>query len=87
VSCWDSQIGAVAAQVPVQAGEIGQNSCAHDYIDQVMAWLDAHNLGYTAWTWNPWGCSGGNVLIQDYAGSPTDSYGSGFKAHLLTVNP
>ena len=47
----------VAAQVPVTAGEIGQNTCAHDYIDQVMAWADAHGVGYLAWTWNPWGCS------------------------------
>ncbi|MEU4244799.1 cellulase family glycosylhydrolase [Actinoplanes sp. NPDC026619] len=86
-ACWDSQIGSVAAQVPVQAGEIGQNTCAHDYIDQVMAWADANGVGYTAWTWNPWGCTGGNVLIQDYTGTPTETYGSGFKAHLLTVNP
>jgi hypothetical protein len=86
-SCWDSQVAPVAAQVPVVAGEIGQNSCAHDFIDQVMAWADTHNVGYLAWTWNPWGCSGGNVLIQDYNGTATDSYGSGFKAHLLTVHP
>jgi len=86
-SCWDSQVGAVAAQVPVQAGEIGQNSCAHDYVDQVMAWADAHGVGYTAWTWNPWGCSGGSVLINDYSGTPTSTYGEGFKAHLLTQNP
>jgi hypothetical protein len=86
-SCWDSQVGAVAAQVPVHAGEIGQNSCAHDYIDQVMAWADAHGVGYTAWTWNPWGCGQGNVLITDYNGTPTSTYGEGFKAHLLTQNP
>jgi endoglucanase len=87
VACWDSQIGTVAAQVPVTAGEIGQNSCAHDYIDQVMAWADAHGVGYLAWTWNPWGCSQGNVLITDYAGTATSTYGEGFKAHLLTQNP
>jgi endoglucanase len=86
-ACWDSQIGAVAKSVPVTAGEIGQNTCAHDYIDQVMAWADANGVGYLAWTWNPWGCTGGNVLIQDYTGTPTETYGSGFKAHLLTVNP
>jgi cell division septation protein DedD len=86
-SCWDTQIGSVAAQVPVQAGEIGQNTCAHDYIDRVMDWADANGVGYTAWTWNPWGCTGGNVLIQDYTGTPTETYGSGVKAHLLTVNP
>jgi endoglucanase len=87
VSCWDSQIGTVAAQVPVHIGEVGQNTCAHDYIDQVMAWADAHRIGYTAWTWNPWGCSGGNVLIEDYSGTPTKTYGEGFKAHLLSVTP
>jgi aryl-phospho-beta-D-glucosidase BglC (GH1 family) len=86
-SCWDSQIGAVAAKVPVQAGEIGQNTCAHDYIDQVMAWADKNGVGYTAWTWNPWGCSGGSVLIADWNGTPTSTYGEGFKAHLLTQNP
>jgi endoglucanase len=86
-ACWDSQIGAVAAQVPVQAGEIGQDTCAHDYIDKVMAWADANGVGYTAWTWNPWGCTGGNVLIDDFNGTPTKTYGEGFKAHLLTVNP
>ncbi|TDV54090.1 cellulase family glycosylhydrolase [Actinophytocola oryzae] len=84
-SCWDSQIGAVAAQVPVHAGEIGQDTCAHDYVDQVMAWLDRHGLGYTAWTWNPWGCGSGNVLIQDYNGTPTSTYGEGYRAHLLSV--
>jgi endoglucanase len=86
-SCWDSQIGTVAAQVPLVAGEIGQNTCAHDYIDQVMAWADAHGVGYLAWTWNPWGCSSGNVLITDYTGTPTATFGEGFKAHLLTQNP
>jgi endoglucanase len=85
VSCWDNEIGAVAAQVPVHAGEIGQDTCAHDYIDQVMAWLDREGLGYTAWTWNPWGCSGGSVLIEDYSGTPTQTYGAGYRAHLLSV--
>ncbi|HKT05979.1 MAG TPA: cellulase family glycosylhydrolase [Rugosimonospora sp.] len=88
-TCWDSTIGAVAAKVPVQAGEIGQNTCAHDYIDQVMAWADAHHVGYTAWTWNPWGVcdSVGNVLIQDWAGTPTATYGEGYRAHLTTQHP
>ena len=88
-ACWDSTIGAVAAKVPVLAGEIGQNSCAHDYIDQVMAWADANDVGYLAWTWNPWGICDtyGNVLITDWNGTPTSTYGEGFKAHLLTLHP
>ncbi|MEU7976999.1 cellulase family glycosylhydrolase [Micromonospora sp. NPDC049081] len=86
-TCWDTQIAPVAAQVPVHAGEIGQDTCAHDYIDRLMTWLDSKRLGYTAWTWNPWGCSGGNVLIEDYSGTPTKSYGEGYRAHLLSVTP
>jgi endoglucanase len=88
-SCWDSQVATVAAQVPVMAGEIGQNSCAHDFIDQVMTWADTHGVGYAAWTWNPWGVcsSSGNDLITDWAGTATSTFGEGFKAHLLTVNP
>ncbi|WP_174248231.1 cellulase family glycosylhydrolase [Streptomyces hoynatensis] len=86
-SCWDGTIGTVAAQVPVQIGETGQDTCAHDYIDQVMNWADAHGVGYTAWTWNPWGCTGGSVLIADWNGTPTSTYGEGFRDHLLTQNP
>ena len=86
-ACWDGTIGTVAAEVPVQAGEIGQDTCAHDYIDQVMDWADANGVGYTAWTWDPWGCSGGNVLITDWDGTPTSTYGEGFRDHLLEQNP
>jgi endoglucanase len=88
-TCWDNTIGTTAAQVPVAAGEIGQNTCAHDYIDQVMAWADAHAVGYLAWTWNAWGVcnSVGNVLIDDFAGTPTATFGQGFKTHLLGVGP
>jgi hypothetical protein len=88
-TCWNSTIAPVAAKVPVQAGEIGQNNCNHDYIDQVMNWADANGIGYTAWTWNPWGVcnSNGNDLIQDWSGTPTVSYGQGYQAHLLTQQP
>ena len=77
----------VAAQVPIDTGEIGQNSCAHDYVDSVMSWDDSHGVGYQAWTWDPWGCSGGSVLIQDWTGTPTVTYGQGIQAHLLTQTP
>jgi endoglucanase len=88
-SCWDSTIGTVARQTPVMIGEIGQNTCAHDYIDQLMAWADGNGLGYAAWTWNAWGLcnSSGNDLILDNAGTPTSTFGAGFRAHLLTQQP
>jgi endoglucanase len=88
-SCWDSTIGTVARTTPVMIGEIGQNTCAHDYIDQLMAWADGNGLGYAAWTWNAWGLcnSSGNDLILDNAGTPTVTFGQGFKAHLATQQP
>src|SRR5258708_4499162 len=48
-SCWDSQIAPVAAQVPVIAGEIGENDCASGFISTLMSWADSHNIGYLAW--------------------------------------
>ena len=79
----DSQIAPVLAQVPVVPGEIGENDCAHGYIDSLMAWLDSHHTGYLGWTWNTWDCSSGPSLISSYDGTPTN-FGAGFKAHLAT---
>jgi hypothetical protein len=51
-SCWDSQLAPVAAEVPLVAGEIGENTCAHSFVDGFMNWLDGHRIGYLGWTWN-----------------------------------
>ncbi|MFD7811752.1 cellulose binding domain-containing protein [Streptomyces sp. NPDC059785] len=84
-SCWNSQLAPVAAQVPLVAGEIGENTCAHSFVDQVMDWFDARGLSYLGWTWNTWDCSSGPSLISDYSGTPT-SYGAGLRDHLLTLD-
>jgi hypothetical protein len=83
-SCWDSEVTPVAAQVPLLAGEIGENDCGTGYIDPLMNWLDSQGASYTAWTWNTWDCSSGPALISDYSGTPT-VYGAGYKAHLLAL--
>ncbi len=83
-SCWDSQIAPVAAKVPVIAGEIGENECSDTYITPLMNWMDSHNVGYLAWTWNAWGCANGNVLITGYNGDPTP-FGAGYQAHLRSL--
>ncbi|WP_030740607.1 cellulose binding domain-containing protein [Streptomyces sp. NRRL F-5135] len=80
-SCWNEQLAPVAAQVPFVAGEIGENTCSHGYIDRVMAWLDARGASYLGWTWNTWDCSSGPSLISDYNGTPT-SFGVGLRDHL-----
>jgi hypothetical protein len=86
-TCWDSQVAPLAQQVPVVAGEFGQDNCGFDYMQRLVNWADAHGMGYLAWTWNPWGCSTGGVLIKDWNGTPEPGIGEGLKAHLLSQNP
>lgn len=82
--CWDSTLAPVAAHVPLVAGEIGENTCAHGYIDRVMQWLDAHGASYLGWTWNTWDCSSGPSLITNYDGTPT-AFGIGLRDHLRSL--
>ncbi len=82
-SCWDSQIAPVAARYPLVVGEIGEDDCAHAYVDTLMNWLDGRGLGYLGWTWNTWDCKSGPSLITDYDGTPT-AYGQGLKNRLAT---
>ena len=67
------------AQVPVIAGEIGENDCADGYVNPLMAWLDSESTSYLAWAWNAdFNCSSGPGLITDYTGTPT-GYGAGVR--------
>jgi endoglucanase len=84
-SCWDSQLAPVAAQVPLTLSEIGENDCAHGFVDGLMDWADAHAVGYLGWTWNNWDCSSGPSLITDYTGTAT-AYGQGLKDRLARVS-
>jgi endoglucanase len=85
VSCWDSQIAPVIAQVPVVVGEMGERGCADTYIRPLMSWLDARSTSYLAWAWNAdFGCSSGPSLITNYGGTPT-GYGAGYRSHLRSL--
>jgi hypothetical protein len=86
-SCWDSQIAPLAAQVPVVLGESGQDDCGFDYMDTLLTWADEHGLSHLAWTWNPWGCTSGGVLITDWDGTPEPGIGEDYRAHLLAEDP
>jgi endoglucanase len=81
-SCWAGQIGPVTAKVPVIAGEIGENDCAHVYIDSLMNWLNSRSASYLAWAWNTdFNCATGPGLITSYTGTPTP-YGAGYESML-----
>jgi hypothetical protein len=85
LSCWASQVAPVIAQVPLVAGEIGENTCASGYISGLMTWLDSHSASYLAWAWNAdFDCSLGPSLITSYDGTPT-GYGAGYRAHLRSL--
>jgi hypothetical protein len=83
MSCWQSTVAPVAAQVPVLVGELGENDCAHGYVDGFFAWADPLGISYLGWTWNPWDCGSGPALVTDYTGTAT-GFGQGFKTHLPT---
>jgi endoglucanase len=84
-SCYDSQLAPVAAQVPLTLSEIGENDCAHGFVDTLMNWADSRGVGYLGWTWNNWDCSSGPALITDYTGTAT-AYGIGLRNHLAAVS-
>jgi endoglucanase len=85
-SCWTSQIAPVIAQVPVVAGEIGENDCAGSYINPLTAWLDSQNTSYLAWAWNAdFPCSSGPGLVTDYVPGDPTAFGAAYKAHLASL--
>jgi endoglucanase len=86
--CWTRELSAIsAAGYPVVVDEFGEFDCGHEKIDRLMNWADAATppIGYWAWSWNPFSCARGPSLITDDAGSPTLTYGSGFKRRLESV--
>ncbi|MBV8531997.1 MAG: cellulase family glycosylhydrolase [Candidatus Eremiobacteraeota bacterium] len=89
-ACWTRDFGAIQrAGYPVIVDEFGELDCAHAKIDRLMTWADARHpqIGYWAWSWNPFGCSKQPSLITDDAGGPTHTYGSGFESHLKHIQP
>ena len=84
-SCWNSQLAPVAASVPLTLTEIGENDCAHGFVDGLMDWADSHSVGYLGWTWNNWDCGAGPALITDWDGTATP-YGQGLKDRLARVS-
>jgi hypothetical protein len=82
--CWNKTVAPLAAHVPVVTGELGEDDCAHGFIDRYMRWADAHGISYLGWTWDTWDCGEGPALISSYDGTPT-AFGAGLRGHLAAV--
>jgi endoglucanase len=74
--CWDAAVAPLARHQRVIASEVGEadGECSAHYVAEVVDWLEAHRIGYLAWSFNPWGsCS--YELISDAGGTPAPGYG------------
>ncbi len=94
-TCWNSSVAPVAAKVPVVTGELGERDCSDRYVDEYMAWADAHGISYLAWSWElgrvPQSCRSANLtLLSDWPSTPNPAnpVASAFRDHLtgLTVS-
>jgi endoglucanase len=82
-----ADLARIARSHPVVTGELGEADCRHGYIDDYMAWADAHGASYLGWAWNAhdgWTCSGGPTLIRNFDGAPT-GFGVGLRDHLRAL--
>ena len=84
-ACWMSQIARVAAKVPVVEGEVGSRNCTAGSILPLLSWSDSHGVSYLAWAWNVGSCTGEPSLITSYRGTPTRTYGQGYRDHLASL--
>jgi endoglucanase len=79
-TCWQSILSHING-APLLTGEMGFDT----YIESYMTWADQQGIGYLAWTWDTWGCSGGQALVSDYSGTPCSPYGAGYQQHLAAL--
>ena len=82
-SCYDSQAGTLAAQVPILVTETGADSCDNAFNDMVMTWLDGKGDSYFPWSWNAGSGCGGMALISDYNSATPTTYGQVYRTHFL----
>ena len=80
---WDAAFGNVSATYPVISAESGEYDCGTSYISQLLAYDDAHQIGWVAWSWTMQGdVCGYPRLIQDYNGTPAQAMGQFIYQHL-----
>jgi len=88
-SCWNSDVGTVAATAPVVTGELGESDCSSAYMTNYENWADANNISYLSWSWNPFtpgmSCTASDwSLLSNWNGTPSTNspQGAAYQAHL-----
>ncbi|HEX3834525.1 MAG TPA: cellulase family glycosylhydrolase [Solirubrobacteraceae bacterium] len=101
LSCWDSTIAPVAAQVPVVTGEFDEDdfdsaTCANrtpsTFDADYMNWADQHGVSYLAWGWEPLSPQyisdqgcRAYYLTSDPSGTPAVPNGTALHDHLAAL--
>jgi hypothetical protein len=101
VTCWNSTIAAVAANVPVVTGEFDEDnfqnaSCANKtpstFDADYMNWADQHGVSYLAWGWEVLSAQeisdqgcSAFYLTSDPSGTPAAPNGTAVHDHLVAL--
>lgn len=90
-SSWDAAFGNPSLTYPVISAESGEYDCGTSYMSQLLAYFDAHQIGWVAWAWTTLGdLCGYPLLVTDYQGTPSNAMGQYIYQHLqsyVPVNP
>src|ERR1700761_2195556 len=85
-SCWDSTVAPVAAAVPTTTIEFSESDCTQTFDDSVMAWDDAHGIGYLGWGWFILSAHCQSLyLITAWSGTPASPNGTALHDHLAAL--
>jgi endoglucanase len=103
VSCWNSEVAPVAANVPVVTGEFDEDdfdnpSCENrtpsTFDTDYMSWADQHGVSYLAWGWEVLSAEeisdqgcSAFYLTSDPGGTPAAPNGTALHDHLLALAP
>lgn len=80
---WDAAFGKISATYPVISAESGEYDCGTSFMSQLLAYFDAHHIGWIAWAWTLQGAQCTYpLLIQDYRGTPVPGMGQLIYMHL-----
>lgn len=83
---WESAFGKVSSTYPVISAESGEYDCKTTFVNQLLDYFDAHNIGWISWAWVP---PVGDActyprLVVDLNGFPTTHMGLYIYQYLHT---